>query len=299
MPIVRMSLNLKRVLMPIRVVSPIRLLLMVLTCLTAVPVGAQERAYFVTYDHYLEERGDLELEVAATSGVPKGDDRSYTAPWLEIEYGVRGWWTTELYLEAVAARGDGSALTGWRWEHRLKPLKSEHALNPVLYVEYEHVNEASRIQKEVVGAGRLPFEPIDELREEYAHELETKLILSSTVRGWNLSENVTFEKNLSEDEGIEFGYSAGVSRALGGLASGTACRFCRENFVLGAEVYGGLGSSAERTLRQTRHYVAPVLAWHIGERSTLKASAAFGLSPASDRILVRIAYAYELPLGGE
>ena len=258
---------------------------------------AQERAYFVTYDHYLEEPGNLEVAVANTTGVPKGDHPVYNAPWLEVEYGVKGWWTVELYLEGVTTRRNGSGFTGWRFENRFRPLKGEHRINPVLYVEYESINEATRIQKEMVGRGALSFEPIDELRQEHAHELEAKLILSSAVRGWNVSENIIFEKNLSASEGIEFGYSVGVSRALGGLASGRTCHLCAENFTAGVEAYGGLGSSAERTLADTRHFVAPVLAWHVTPRSTLKLSTAFGMTEASDQYLVRVGYAYELPLG--
>ncbi|SRR6266851_5000476 len=259
---------------------------------------AQERAYFVTYDHYLEEPGNLEIAVATTTGVPRGDHRSYLAPWIELEYGITGWWTAELYLEGVTTRGDGSGFTGWRWENRFRPLKSEHRINPVLYVEYENINEASRIQKEIVGSGSLPFEPIADLREEHVHELEAKLILSSALAAWNLSENLIVEKNLSEDEGLEFGYSVGVSRSLGGLASGSSCHFCRENFVAGVEAYGGLGTSLERSLSDTRHFIAPVIAWHITDRSTLKASTAFGLTDASDRYLVRVGWAYELSTRG-
>ena len=50
------------------------------------PASAQERAYFVTYDHYLEERGNLEIAVSSTSGFPKDGGAVYTAPWLELEY---------------------------------------------------------------------------------------------------------------------------------------------------------------------------------------------------------------------
>lgn len=262
----------------------------------AVPARAQDRAYFVTYDHYLEEPGNLEVALASTVGVPRGGRSGYAAPWLELEYGVKGWWTTELYLEGVATRRDGSGFTGWRWENRFRPLKGEHAVNPVFYVEYESINEASRIQKEVVGAGSLPFEPIGDLRAEHAHELEAKLILSSAVAGWNVAENFVLEKNLSEDEGVEFGYSVGIARSLGGIASGTTCRFCRENFVAGVEAFGGLGTSLDRTLTDTRHFVAPVVAWRLSDRSTLKASTAFGLTEASDRFLVRVGWSYELPL---
>src|SRR5205809_6245136 len=82
------------------------------------PAFAQERAYFVTYDHYLEEPGNLEIALAATSGFPRGNGYAYAAPWLELEYGVTGWWTAELYLEGVATRSQGSGFTGWRWENR-------------------------------------------------------------------------------------------------------------------------------------------------------------------------------------
>jgi hypothetical protein len=270
--------------------------LSVLLAMGARPAAAQERAYFVTYDHYLEEPGNLEIAIANTSGVPKGDNRAYSAPWLEIEYGVRGWWTTELYLEGVTAQQDGSGFAGWRLENRFRPLKGEHRLNPVLYFEYENISEASRIQKEVVGSGSLPFEPIAELRRVQAHELEGKVILSSAVGAWNVSENVIFEKNLSEAEGVEFGYSVGVSRSLGSLASGNSCRFCRENFLVGVEAYGGLGSTEDATVRDARHFIAPVLGWHVSERSTLKVSTGFGLTEPSDRFLVRVGWAYELPV---
>jgi len=259
---------------------------------------AQDRAYFVTYDHYLEERGNLEIAVASTTGLPKQDRPSYIAPWIELEYGITGWWTGELYLEGVAVNGQGSAFTGWRWESRFRPLTTERLINPVVYVEFEDITEASRIQKEIVGRGPLPAAPLDELRDEHARELEAKLILSSAVRGWNISENVIVEKNLSEDEGLEFGYSVGASRALGGLASGAPCRLCRENFVVGVEAYGGLGDSNDFGLADTRHFIAPVMAWHFSDRMTIKASAAFGLTDASDGYLLRFGWAYEFPLGG-
>src|SRR5262245_29582821 len=259
--------------------------------------SAQERAYFVTYDHYLEERGNLEIAVASTTGFPKRDESIYTAPWLELEMGVTGWWTTELYLEGVTAGDDGKAFTGWRLENRFRPLRNEHRINPVLYVEYENVNEASRIQKEIVGAGGIPFEPVDELKQEHAHEIEGKLILSSAIGAWNVSENFIVEKNLSESEGFEFGYSVGVSRHLGGLASGTSCHVCAENFVVGVELYGGLGSTEGFERGEQRHYLAPAIGWRTSTRTTLKASVGFGLTDASDHALLRVGFAYELPIG--
>src|SRR5207237_2359504 len=106
---------------------PFRSLILVLPLVlhAVLPVSAQERAYFVTYDHYLEEHGNLEIALASTTGFPKAGHGSYSAPWLEIEYGVKGWWTTEVYLEDVTTRNSGSGFAGWRWENRFRPLKGE------------------------------------------------------------------------------------------------------------------------------------------------------------------------------
>jgi len=277
--------------------TPGLLALGVMTCLASTAF-AQERAYFVTYDHYLEEPRELEIGLANTSGIAKHDQPSYHAPWLELEYGVTGWWTSELYLEGLTTPHSGGGFTGWRWENRFRLLKSEHLLNPVLYVEYESVNEASRIQKEIVGSGALSFEEgISHLRGEHEHELEAKLILSSTFAGWNVAENFIVERNVTEAEGFELGYAIGASRHLGRLASATACRLCREAFVAGVEIYGGLGSTKERGLKDTRHYVAPVFAWRVTPSSTLKASIGLGLTGASEHALIRVGYAVELPLG--
>jgi hypothetical protein len=88
-----------------------------------------------------------------------------------------------------------------------------------------------------------------------------------------------------------------VSRSLGTLASGTSCRFCAENFTVGMEAYGGLGSTVAFERAEQRHYIAPVASWHVADRTTLKTSVAFGLTEKSDRYLVRFGFAYELPLG--
>jgi hypothetical protein len=266
--------------------------------MTIVSASAQEGPYFVTYTHYLEEPGNLEIALANTSGVPKNNNSAYHAPWLELEYGLTGWWTTELYVEGVTTHRDGSGFAGWRWENRFRPLRGEHRINPVLYIEYENINEASRIQKEILGSGPIDSAPIAELRRSPARELEGKLILSSVVQGWNVSENFIFEKNLSAAEGVEFGYAAGVSRAIGALASGTNCHFCPENFVVGAEVYGGLGSTLAFAKDEQRHYLAPVVAWHVTDRSTIRASVGVGLTDSSDHSLVRVGWSYELPIRG-
>jgi len=143
----------------------------VLTCIGAF---AQESPFFVTYTHHLEEQGELDLEVSSTSGVPRSGQRFYFAPYMEVEYGVTGRWISSLYFEGQSTSGDSSVFTGWRLENRYKPLSRVHWINPVLYLEYEDLNEASRIQKEIEGAGPDLTSVNALLTPRRNHELEGK-----------------------------------------------------------------------------------------------------------------------------
>ncbi len=255
---------------------------------------AQEGPLFVTYSHHMEEPGNLDVETSATSGIPRSGQRFYVAPYLELEYGVTAQWTSEIYLEADSAWADSTVFTGWRFENRYKLLQREHRFNPVLYLEYENLSEASRIQKEIEGGGPDLTSSHRVLAGARAHELETKLILSSDYRDWNISENFIVAKNFSQSEGVEFGYAFGLSRPLARLASGANCRFCRENFIVGAEMYGGLGSTLDFAPRGTAHYVAPAIAWAVSDNSTLRFSSGFGLTQDSNPVLLRFGYSYEI-----
>jgi hypothetical protein len=256
--------------------------------------SAQQNPYFVTYDHIMEEPGNLEINTQTTIGVQKHDLPTFIAPLLELEYGAKGWWSTSLYLEGAAQANDTAVFTGFRLENRFRPLKSEHVINPILYFEYENVNEASKLRKEIVGHAEPEFESLADLKHETAREIETKLILSSNVRGWNIAENFIVEKNLSAPESPEFGYALAVSRPLASLASGKDCSFCRENFKAGLELYGGLGDTDNFGTSHTAQYIAPGLVWQMNAQNSMKVSTAFGLTPGSDRFLVRLGYVYEI-----
>lgn len=255
---------------------------------------AQESPYLVTYDHHLEEPSNLEVEAAVTLGVPRAGQRAFVAPWMELEYGVLGRWTTELYLEGQTTAGNGALFTGWRFENRVRPVLREHTINPVLYFEFEDINEADKIQKEIVGHAPDLSTPTFVLRGRKNRELEAKLILSSNPHDWNISENLIFEKNFSASEGLEFGYALGVSRPLAGMVSGRNCHWCRENFSAGAELYGGLGSTHQFGLQSTAHYFAPVLAWRVADAQTLRVSPGFGFTHSSAPFLLRVGYSCEI-----
>jgi hypothetical protein len=257
-------------------------------------LGAQEKPYFVTYDHSLEEPGSLEISITPVLGVPKTAS-TFVGSTLEFGYGVKGWWTTELYLNGQSTRRDSTVFTGWKWENRFRPLLREHWINPVIYIEFVDINGADKTIKEVVGfdSEKDFAEPNRESRRERKREIETKLILSSNFRGWNISENFIAEKNLSNNP-WEFGYAVGVSRPLALAASSKECRFCPENFRAGMELYGGLGDAHNFTLSGTAHYLAPVLSWELPNGTTIRFSPAFGLTGSSHRVLLRFGVSYEI-----
>src|SRR6201993_5383353 len=216
---------------------------------------AQENPYFVVYDHYLEEPGNLEIEYFSTFGTQRGGN-DFHAYWAEFEYGATAWWTTEFYLDGQSTFGDSTVFTGIRWENRFRPLKREHFINPILYVEYEHKSGADKILKEGEGHDvEADFlTPNSVGRQEVINEMEFKLILSSTFKGWNFTQNTLAAKNLS-NEPWEFGYALGASRPLALKASAKRCALCAQNFIAGIEMYGGLGDRYHFGLRDTSHYV--------------------------------------------
>lgn len=255
---------------------------------------AQETPYFVAYSHRLEEPDNLEIEFKSTFAVQQHAN-DFVAPWIEMEYGVKAWWTAELYLDSQSTLRDSTLYTGFRFENRIRPLMREHWINPVLYVEYENITAADKIITEVVGfdgaADHAVPNPI--ARREHNHELEGKLILSSDYKGWNISENFIGEKNLGHLP-WEFGYAVGFSRPLRLAATPNRCNFCRENFLAGIEFYGGLGTSSQLTTSHTSHYAAPILSWQLPSGAHLTVSPGWGLTSPSQKFLLRWALTYEI-----
>ena len=263
-------------------------------------LSAGEGPYFVTYSHYMEEPGNLEVAFTNTTARPAGGNR-FVNSLAELEYGVKTWWTSELYLHGQTTAHDSTVFTGFRLENRFRLLHKEHWINPVLYFEYENINGADRSLKEVVGFdGQEDLaEPNGEARRERKHELEVKLILGSSFKGWTLAENFIAEKNLAH-EPFEFGYAAALSRPLRLSARPDPCRFCRENFSAGVEVFGGLGTHEHfGFLSGTSHYVAPTLAWSLPGGTTFQVSPGFGVTGSSAPFLLRIGVSYEISQIGQ
>jgi hypothetical protein len=255
---------------------------------------AGEGPFFITYTHQMEEPRNLEFSIKTVTAKP-GDGNGFLGSALELEYGMKGWWTTEVYLDGQATRGESALFSGFRWENRFRLLPREHWINPVFYVEFEDINGADKTLLEVVnhdGKEDLSAPNVD-ARLEKKREIEAKLILSSYFRGWTIAENLIAEKNVRHAP-YEFGYAVGTSRPLALIARPDSCNFCPENIQVGVEMYGGLGTYDKFGLSGTSHYIAPTVAWTLANGTTLHVSPSFGLTDTSARFLLRFGVSYEI-----
>jgi hypothetical protein len=279
---------------------PFGVLIILVMLFTTSPARGQESPYIVTYDHYLEEPGNLEVEYFSTFGTQRGGN-DFHAYWVEFEYGATAWWTTEFYLDGQTTLNDSTLFTGFRWENRIRPLQLEHIVNPVIYIEYEQISEADKIIKEVEGHDVESDHAVPNAlaRTGHNHELEFKLLLSKSFKGWNVAVNPLATKNLSPSDPWEFGYAIGASRPLALKASPQRCNLCRENFVAGIEMYGGLGDTQSLGLHDTSHYLAPAAAWNLRSGWTFRLSPGFGLNDNSHRLLLRWGVSREFSGFGE
>ena len=255
---------------------------------------AQEKPYFVPYSTDLEEPGNLEIALKGLTASPKNAN-AFVSPTLELEYGATAWWTTEVYAQGQSTQNDSTVFTGFRWENRFKPLPREYWINPVIYVEYERVSAADKSILEVTGHDSISTFQVNngQSHGDVEKSLESKLILSSNFKGWNVSENFIAEKNLS-NEPWEFGYAVGVARPLTLAGSPRKCYLCRQNFDLGAELYGGLGTRYSFGLKQTSHYAGPDFDYRIPSGPTVSFSPQFGLNDNAIGTLWRFKVSYEV-----
>ena len=220
-----------------RGLKAIAVLLLLASLLLASRRACAQENYFVTYTHHMEEPGNLEFATKSVSGFP-GAGNAFWGNAIEMEYGVKTWWTSELYLDSQTTANESSVFTGFRFENRFRPLLQEHWINPVLYAEFEDINSADKALLEVVGHdGVADFLGRND-RSEKKSEVELKLILSSNFKGWNVAENMIAEKNIA-------GRAVGV----------WLCRGCKPAVIAGSQRQG-MPNSAGKTLRWERSFTA-------------------------------------------
>lgn len=270
--------------------------------------------YFTSYDHRIEQ-GELEVMLMNDFTVPSATNRedgqnNYISQMVEIEYGVTGQFATELMMESFVDADGLARFTGFRWENRYRLMKRETPLNPVLYMEYEHLDLATRYKMEVSGWVHPPYREEDESEEKDERIMETRLILSHDFGSTNVTFNWINETDLRTRR-TDFGHALGVMHMRGGAAHrhGEAHQHgdtidrdeaddARSGLFAGygVELLGALGD--DRSLRLSpsdqQHYLQPLLLLHLGRSVMLHTGVAIGLSPASDRVLFRTAFGFEL-----
>src|SRR5438046_2714003 len=104
--------------------SKSRVLLVIAWLLALSPCWSAEGPFFITYSHQMEEPGNLEIGTKNVTGIPNGGSR-FLGSTVEFEYGVKAWWTTEIYLDGQATTGQSTVFTGYRWENRFRLLPRE------------------------------------------------------------------------------------------------------------------------------------------------------------------------------
>ena len=64
-------------------------------------------------------------------------------------------------------------------------------------------------------------------------------------------------------------------------------------FIAGVEAYGGLGDAFALTMRDTSHYIAPLIGWQLPKGLRFSFSPGFGLTSTSLNNVYRVGLAFE------
>lgn len=272
----------------------------ILVVLTGIKAFAGNDGYFTTYNHHIEA-GEWELMFMNDYTVPSTINREsgeghYFSQMIELEYGVTDRFATELMIEGFEDLESGKSMfTGFRWENRFKLFKKETFFNPLVYMEYEHLQKETRYKMEVSGWIKPPYKEEDSGEERDERILETRIILSHDFKNTNIAFNWINETDLRNST-TDFGYSIGVLHYIG---SGHEHHHNRSSFIslsaLGIEFYGGVGDSKKFSFRPAdqQHYIQPLLVFHLSSGLMLHTGFAWGLTNSSDRFLGRVAIGIE------
>ena len=270
---------------------------------------AGNNGWFTTYNSEIE-KGEIELmfmtDITAPSRFRREDDGfgTYMSHMVELEYSPFNQFATEFMIEWFEDFETSDAkFTGFRWESRYRIFKKEVPLNPMLYLEYEDLDPATRYKMEVSGWIDPPYA---ETGGEPDREriLETRLVLSQDFGPVNVAFNWINETDL-ENGHTPFGYSLGAMWMLHHHEEHEHEKTKSseekeeeeehgEGVGLGLELYGALGDTKSFGLTPSRqeHYVGPIFMYHLNDHWMFHTQLAVGLSKASDN-LFRMNFGYE------
>jgi hypothetical protein len=119
--------------------------------------------------------------------------------------------------------------------------------------------------------------------------LEIRPIIDKQLGPWYASFNPVFERSLegaSVSRGFEFSPNVKVSYDL------------TQTVTAGLEYYGGIGPvTAFDPLKQQQHLLFPALDLNLGPRWEFNFGVGFGLTPSTDRLLLKLILGYRFNVG--
>lgn len=246
--------------------------------------GISEARHFKVYGYKTPDQGDVELVYWVDFIADSDNQMPYFgktidredlwAHTIEIEYGVTDRWTIAGYADFEDPTGEDfeyiqarAVVSRYRlWE------KGERFFDTAFYIEYylpdpDYQDDGT--------TGRVPKE-----------KLETRIILEKEMGSFTLTLNPKLEKVLSGGdnvEGLEFEYGASLYYTLS------------EIFRPGLEFYGEMGELVSfKTGDQQEHYIVPAVKGNIGDAFKWNIGAAFGLTTASDDLVIKGIFEFEL-----
>ena len=214
---------------------------------------------------------------------------------LELEYGVTAWYTAELYLQGQSTQHDSTIFTGFRLENRLRPLRSEHWVNPVIYVEYEDHSQADKSFMEITDHQVITDQQISNaLLRNSVESAPSKASSSSQATSTaSTSPKTSSRKKISPMSRGSLATPSEPAAPLASAASPHSCRLCRQYFAVGGELFGGLGTRYDFGLKGTSQYAGPTLSYSTPRAFTFTFGPEFGLNANSAQVLWRLKAAYE------
>ena len=273
-------------------------------------VYAGNNGYFTTYSSAIE-KGEIELmfmnDLTSPSQFKHEEDGrgDYFSHMIELEYGITEKLASEFMVEWFEdLKTSEKKFTGFRWESRYRLFKEKVPINPMIYVEYDDLDLATRYKMEVSGWVDPPYVE-DGPEPDRERIIESRLIISEDAGPLNLAFNWINETDISGG-GTAYGYSAGLMWMIhknGDTSSEMNSSMAHEHehsdagagmVGIGIELYGALGDSRVFgfDLPRQEHYLAPIFMHHINSHWMFHSQLAIGLSKAGDN-LVRLNFGYE------
>lgn len=209
------------------------------------------------------EKGEVAAEANLNFSKDKNDPAqdNYLSQVYSLEYGVTGWWKTELGAEIEKETDSNMKLTNLKWENVFVPFKpGENWIDTGFYAELERG----------IGAGA-------------TNNAEFKLLLEKDIGKFSNLVNIGASHEFGQNHGQDWN---------GSLYARSGYRYS-QYFEPGIEYYGDFGSMNHPvSFDQQSHVIGPV-AWGKIDNVKYDAGALFGMSKDAPDATFKVNLEYE------